>query len=155
MKFKSADVEAMRHALELARRSLASGDVPVGAVVLDPEGNLLGEGWNQREALSDPSAHAEVMALREAAVNRGHWRLDECQLIVTLEPCTMCAGAVLNSRIGRIVFGADEPKTGAVGSLWDVLRDRRIFYRIEVVAGVLAEESAELLRQFFSEHRPD
>ena len=146
----------MRLALEEARAALATSDVPIGAVVLDADGEVVGRGRNEREADADPTAHAEVVALREAARARGEWRLDGCTLVVTLEPCTMCAGAVVLSRVDRLVFGAFDPKAGAVGSLWDVVRDRRLNHRPEVVTGVLAEESAALLLEFFGGHRrPD
>jgi tRNA(adenine34) deaminase len=143
----------MRLALEEARAALATSDVPIGAVVLDADGEVVGRGRNEREADADPTAHAEVVALREAARARGEWRLDGCTLVVTLEPCTMCAGAVVLSRVDRLVFGAFDPKAGAVGSLWDVVRDRRLNHRPEVVTGVLAEESATLLLEFFGGHR--
>jgi tRNA(adenine34) deaminase len=146
--------DAMRIALAQAASSLATTDVPVGAVVLDPDGTVVARGANAREATGDPTAHAEVIALREAAAALGSgWRLDGCTLVVTLEPCTMCAGAAVLARVDRIVYGADDPKAGAVGSLWDVVRDRRLNHRPEVVAGVLAAESAELLREFFRAQR--
>lgn len=153
VKFPAADVEAMQAALLLAEQCLAHGDVPVGAVILSPSGEIIGRGRNQREELGDPTAHAEVVAMREAAAALGTWRLDECTLVVTLEPCTMCAGAIVNARIGRLVFGADEPRTGAVGSLFDVVRDRRLLHQPEVVAGVCAAESARLLKDFFVAQR--
>ena len=130
------------------------GDVPVGAVVLNAEGEIIGEGHNQRELASDPTAHAEVLALREAATASGSWRLDDCTLVVTLEPCLMCAGAILAARIPRIVIGAWDEKAGATGSQWDVVRDARIGSRVEVISGVRAEESAALLQSFFAERRP-
>jgi tRNA(adenine34) deaminase len=145
--------EAMGLALEQARCALKTGDVPVGAVVLDDEGSLLGRGGNAREATGDPTAHAEVLALRAASAERGSWRLEGCTLVVTLEPCIMCAGAVVSSRIGRVVFGAFDEKAGAVGSLWDLVRDRRLNSRAEVIAGVRAEESTRLLTDFFASHR--
>jgi len=145
--------QAMRMALEEATKAPAGGDVPVGCVVLDPSGQVVGAGYNQREAAGDPTAHAEVVALRAAAVALGSWRLSGCTLMVTLEPCTMCAGAAVLSRVERIVFAAFDDKAGAVGSLWDVVRDRRLNHRPEVVRGVLAEESAGLLREFFRDHR--
>ena len=144
---------AMTAALDEARAALATDDVPIGAVVLAPDGTTVGRGRNVREADHDPTGHAEVVALREAARERGEWRLDGHTLVVTLEPCTMCAGAAVLSRVERIVFGAWDPKAGAVGSLWDVVRDRRLNHRPEVVAGVLADESAALLEEFFVEHR--
>lgn len=145
----------MRLALQEAHAALATDDVPVGAVVLDAEGRLVGAGRNRREADGDPTAHAEVVAIREAAAALGTWRLEGCTLVVTLEPCTMCAGAIVLARLDRVVFGADDPKAGAVGSLWDVVRDRRLNHRPEVVAGVLADDCAELLRGFFAPHRDD
>lgn len=138
-------------ALEEAR--LARDDVPVGAVVVDATGAVIGRGRNVRERDHDPTGHAEVLALREAAASLGAWRLSGCTLIVTLEPCTMCAGAAVLSRVDRIVFGAYDDKAGAVGSLWDVVRDRRLNHRPEVIAGVCAEECAELLDDFFKSHR--
>ena len=147
------DADAMRRALALAGRAARAGDVPVGAVVLDPAGEVVGEGLNLREVDGDPLAHAEVVALREAARSRGSWRLDGCALVVTLEPCTMCAGALVQARVARLVFGAFDDKAGAVGSLWDVLRDRRLNHRPEVLSGVLADESAELLLGVFAAQR--
>ena len=143
----------MRLALTEAEAALATGDVPVGAVVLAPGGDVIGRGRNLREATHDPTGHAEVVAMREAALSRGEWRLDDCTLVVTLEPCTMCAGALVLARVARVVFGAWDPKAGAVGSLWDVVRDRRLNHRPEVVSGVLAEECGRLLVDFFDGHR--
>ncbi|GEL23584.1 tRNA-specific adenosine deaminase [Pseudonocardia sulfidoxydans NBRC 16205] len=148
-----SDEQLVRRALDVARGALATGDVPIGAVVVDASGAEVAAACNAREALGDPTAHAEVLALRAAAAAVGEWRLEQCTLIVTLEPCTMCAGAIWLSRVPRVVFGAWEPKTGAVGSLWDVLRDRRLNHRPEVVAGILADECAALLQDFFTEHR--
>jgi tRNA(adenine34) deaminase len=148
-------VDPMREALAEARSAPDTGDVPIGAVVLDPEGRIIGRGHNEREAVGDPTAHAEVVALREAAGTRGEWRLEGCTLVVTLEPCTMCAGAAVLSRVARVVFGAYDDKAGAVGSLWDVVRDRRLNHRPEVVSGVLAEECTLMLRDFFATHRVD
>jgi tRNA(adenine34) deaminase len=145
--------EPMLVALEEARASLATGDVPIGAVVVDSAGSVVGTGRNVREADADPTGHAEVVALRAAARDRGEWRLDGCTLVVTLEPCTMCAGAAVLARVDRIVFGAWDPKAGAAGSLWDVVRDRRLNHRPEVVAEVLAAESAGLLEEFFAAQR--
>ena len=145
--------EPMLAALAEARAALATGDVPIGAVVLDPAGSVIGRGRNVREAESDPTGHAEVVALREAAKARGEWRLEGCTLVVTLEPCTMCAGAAVLARVERVVFGAFDPKAGAVGSLWDVVRDRRLNHRPEVVSGVLAAESTALLDEFFAGQR--
>ncbi|HYH34754.1 MAG TPA: nucleoside deaminase [Nocardioides sp.] len=143
----------MGAALEEARAALATGDVPIGAVVLDPAGGVLATGRNLREAQGDPTGHAEVVALRAAARARGEWRLDGCTLVVTLEPCTMCAGAAVLARVGRIVFGAFDDKAGAVGSLWDVVRDRRLNHRPEVLTGVRAADSTALLEEFFRAHR--
>ena len=145
--------ETMRQALALAATAAGEDDVPVGAVVLDAAGTVIGTGRNTRERDADPTGHAEIVAMREAAAARGEWRLEGCTLVVTLEPCTMCAGALVAARIERLVFGAFDEKAGAVGSLWDVVRDRRLNHRPEVVSGVLAEESAELLRDFFLTHR--
>lgn len=128
---------------------VAADDVPVGALVYAPDGTELGTGRNERELTGDPTAHAEILALRRAAAVRGTWRLDGCALVVTLEPCTMCAGALVLARISTLVFGAWEPKTGAVGSLWDVVRDRRLNHRPEVYGGVLEPECAALIRTFF------
>ena len=146
-------VDPMRLALGEARAALATGDVPIGAVVLDPTGAVIGRGRNEREAIGDPTAHAEVLALRAAAAARGEWRLDGCTLVVTLEPCTMCAGAIVLSRLDRLVYGAYDDKAGAVGSLWDVVRDRRLNHRPEVVTGVLATEATYVLQEFFASHR--
>lgn len=143
----------MRLALAEASAALGSGDVPIGAVVVDAAGAVLGAGHNVRERDGDPTGHAELVALRAAAAARGEWRLTGCTLVVTLEPCTMCAGAAVLSRVDRVVFGAYDDKAGAVGSLWDVVRDRRLNHRPEVLAGVLAEESAALLTSFFGTHR--
>lgn len=143
----------MRLALDEARAALDSDDVPVGAVVLAPDGVVIGRGRNTRERDADPTGHAEVVALREAARSAGEWRLPGCTLVVTLEPCTMCAGALVLARIDRLVFGAYDDKAGAVGSLWDVVRDRRLNHRPEVVSGVLADESTALLDAFFRTHR--
>ncbi|MFC7487111.1 tRNA adenosine(34) deaminase TadA [Knoellia sp. CPCC 206453] len=143
----------MRRALDLASRAATAGDVPVGAVVLAPSGTVIGEGWNLREVDADPTAHAEVVALRAAARHTGSWRLEDCTLVVTLEPCPMCAGAAMLARISRIVLGAWDPKLGATGSVWDVVRDRRATHRIEVVGGVLEVEASQLLLDFFAERR--
>ncbi|MDQ6522975.1 nucleoside deaminase [Nocardioides sp. LHD-245] len=143
----------MRAALVEAAAALRTGDVPIGAVVVDGSGVVVGTGRNVRERDADPTGHAEVVALRQAAVARGAWRLAGCTLVVTLEPCTMCAGAAVLSRVDRVVFGAYDDKAGAVGSLWDVVRDRRLNHRPEVVAGVLAAESTTLLDDFFATHR--
>lgn len=153
MEPRSDDLQAMALALAEARATGTTGDVPVGAVVLDQAGRVVGRGRNVREASNDPTGHAEVVALRAAAEALGSWRLDGCTLVVTLEPCTMCAGAIVGSRISRLVYGAADEKAGAVGSLWDVVRDRRLNHRPEVIAGVLSDECAVLLQQFFKEHR--
>lgn len=147
------DATAMGAALEQAALAPATGDVPVGAVVLGPDGAVLGAGCNLREATGDPLAHAEIVALRRAAETSGRWRLDGCTLVVTLEPCAMCAGAVLETRVDRVVFGAWDEKAGAVGSVLDVLRDRRTGAAVEVVAGVRATECAALLTDFFAGRR--
>jgi tRNA(adenine34) deaminase len=148
------DEHLVRAALDVARRAQATGDVPIGALVLAPDGTELAAACNAREALGDPTAHAEILALREAATRHGDgWRLTGCTLVVTVEPCTMCAGALVLARVARVVFGAWEPRTGAVGSLWDVVRDRRLTHRPEVVGGVLADECVALLDEFFATHR--
>nr|PZM96679.1 MAG: tRNA-specific adenosine deaminase [Actinomycetota bacterium] len=136
-----------------AAKAAAHDDVPVGAVVLGPDGEVAGVGHNRREADADPVAHAEVLALREAAARLGRWRLDDCTLVVTLEPCVMCAGAVLAARIPRLVIGAWDVKAGATGSQWDLVRDARIGSKVEVVSGVLEDECAAILRAFFEERR--
>ena len=143
----------MRAALDLAAAATGWGDVPIGAVVLSASGEIIGSGSNVRERDGDPTGHAELVALRAAAGAVGEWRLSGCTLVVTLEPCTMCAGALVLARVDRVVFGAYDDKAGAVGSLWDVVRDRRLNHRPEVVGGVLAEESSALLDEFFRTHR--
>jgi tRNA(adenine34) deaminase len=143
----------MERALQVAGAARGSADVPVGAVLYDPSGVEVAVGWNQREALADPTAHAELLALRAGAAAAGSWRLDGYTLVVTLEPCTMCAGALVLARIGVLVFGAWEPKTGAVGSLWDVVRDRRLNHRPEVWPGVREADCARLLLDFFGSQR--
>jgi tRNA(adenine34) deaminase len=147
------DAAAMRAALELAAQAPATGDVPVGAVVLAPDGLPLAGAHNRREALADPTGHAEIIALRAAGDALGTWRLDGCTLVVTLEPCTMCAGALVLARVARLVFGAWDPKAGAAGSVRDVVRDSRLNHRAEVRGGVLEEECSGLLRSFFDPHR--
>ena len=147
------DDAAMDRALAIAAAAAAAGEIPVGAVVLDAEGWILSEGRNNREETSDPTGHAEIVALRAAAAARGSSNLEGCTLVVTMEPCVMCAGAILQSRVGRVVFGAWDDKAGAAGSLYDVLRDRRLPYRAEVVGGVRADEAAALLRAFFTARR--
>ncbi|GAB3439831.1 nucleoside deaminase [Phycicoccus ginsengisoli] len=143
----------MGEALELAAQAAREGDVPVGAVVVDAAGEVVGRGRNLREVAHDPTAHAEVVALREAALARGEWRLEGCTLVVTLEPCPMCAGALLLSRVDRLVLGAWDPKLGATGSVWDLVRDRRVNHVVEVVGGVREQECATLLLDFFATHR--
>jgi tRNA(adenine34) deaminase len=143
----------MLEALALAEQAAAQGDIPVGAVVLNADGQVIGSGYNTRERDHDPLGHAEIVALREAAAHLGSWRLDDCTLVVTLEPCTMCAGAIVQSRIARLVFGTFDAKAGAVGSLWDVVRDRRLPHRPQVSSGVLADECAQILSQFFQAQR--
>jgi tRNA(adenine34) deaminase len=140
-------------ALDEARQALATDDVPVGAVVLDETGQVIAGAHNQREADADPTAHAELLAIQAAARRLGSWRLDGCTLVVTLEPCTMCAGAIVLARIERLVFGAYDEKAGAVGSLWDVVRDRRLNHRPEVIGGVLADDAAQPLLDFFARRR--
>ncbi|WP_062313976.1 nucleoside deaminase [Demequina rhizosphaerae] len=143
----------MGEALVQAREAREAGDVPVGAVVLSPGGDIIGTGHNRREVAHDPSAHAEVEAIRAAASSLGTWRLDGCTMVVTLEPCLMCAGAILQARVPRLVLGAWDEKAGATGSQWDVVRDARIGAKVEVVSGVRADECAELLTEFFEARR--
>ena len=143
----------MGRALDLAAEAARVGDVPVGAVVVAPTGEVVGEGANLREVDGDPTAHAEIVALRAAARAVGEWRLEGCTLVVTLEPCPMCAGALMLSRVGRLVLGAWDPKLGACGSVWDIVRDRRATHRIEVVGGVREAECSQLLLDFFAGHR--
>ena len=145
----------MRLALEQAELATRHGDVPVGAVIAGPDGSIYGVGYNRREELHDPTAHAEVLALRAAGATLGSWRLTSCTLVVTLEPCTMCAGAAVLARVDRVVYGAADPKAGAAGSLWDVVRDRRLNHRPEVVRGVLAAECSEQLVAFFGRQPAD
>ena len=145
---------AMRVALERARfGATASGDVPVGAVMLNKNGEIIALGNNQRELLRDPLGHAEIVAIKAAARSLGSWRLEECTLVVTLEPCVMCAGAIMQARIPRVVFGAWDEKAGAAGSMWDLLRDPRVLHKVEVVPDVMKEECAALLKEFFLEQR--
>ncbi|HUC21142.1 MAG TPA: tRNA adenosine(34) deaminase TadA [Streptosporangiaceae bacterium] len=142
---------AMRQAI--AEAKAAGADVPVGAVVLDASGSVIGRGRNERESTADPTAHAEILALRAAGVSRKNWRLDGCTLVVTLEPCTMCAGALLAGRVARLVYGTYDPRAGAAGSVWDVLHDPRLGPPVEVLTGVLSAECAAMLRGFFEERR--
>jgi tRNA(adenine34) deaminase len=152
----TSDEDLVRAAIDAARRHASAADVPIGAVVVDSNGVELARAGNARESTGDPTAHAEILALRAAAARHGDgWRLSGCTLAVTVEPCTMCAGALVLARIERVVFGAWEPRTGAVGSLWDVVRDRRLNHRPEVRGGVLADECAALLDRFFATHRAD
>ncbi len=144
---------AIEAALAEARLAPAHGDVPIGAVVLDPSGQVVAVGHNERELTGDPTAHAEVVALRRAAVALGSWHLDDCTLAVTLEPCTMCAGAIVAARIGRLVFGAYDPKAGAVASLWDVVRDPRLNHRPDVVGGIAAQACGAVIQEFFDRRR--
>ena len=145
---------AMAKAIELARvAASANGDVPVGAIILDSNGEVISTGVNQRELMNNPVLHAEIVAIEKAAKALGNWRLDNVTLVVTLEPCAMCAGAIAQARIPRIIFGAWDEKAGAVGSQWDILRDPRQLHKPEVISGVLAKECAELLAEFFSERR--
>ncbi|MCB5168895.1 tRNA adenosine(34) deaminase TadA [Streptomyces bambusae] len=139
----------MRQAMDEAARAALDGDVPVGAVLLAPDGSVLATGRNERELTGDPTAHAEVLALRRGAARLGEWRLTGCTLVVTLEPCVMCAGALVQSRVDRVVYGAVDEKAGAAGSLWDLVRDRRLNHRPEVIAGVLGDACAEQLSAFF------
>ena len=146
--------EAMRVAIEHAKiASVASKDVPVGAVILNANGDLISTGNNQRELLNDPTAHAEIVVIRHAANALGNWRLDGCIIVVTLEPCAMCAGAIAQSRVSKVVFGAWDEKAGASGSVWDLLRDPRALHKVEVTSGVLEEECSAMLKEFFSEQR--
>jgi tRNA(adenine34) deaminase len=143
----------MRLALQQAATAAAHRDVPVGAVLLDPDGGVVAAAGNERELTGDPTAHAEVLVLRRAALARGSWRLDDHTLVVTLEPCTMCAGALVLARVSRLVFAAYDPKAGAVASLWDVVRDSRLNHRVQVTGGILEAEGGALLADFFADHR--
>jgi tRNA(adenine34) deaminase len=145
--------DAMQVALDEARAAGVEGDVPIGAVVLDQGGAVISRAHNRRERDGDPTAHAEILALRSAATSIGSWRLEGCTLVVTLEPCTMCAGAAVLARVDRVVFGAWNDEMGAVGTLWDVVRDRRLNHRPEVVSGVLADRCSQVLQEFFAAHR--
>jgi tRNA(adenine34) deaminase len=143
--------ELMQEAIAIAKSATKTGDVPVGAIVVNKDGVVVGRGFNEREARNDPTAHAEVVAIRSAAARLQNSRLDGCTLIVTLEPCAMCAGAIAQSRIAHLIFGAWDAKAGAAGSVWDVLRDPRAIYKVEVTAGVLEKDCAALLSEFFSD----
>lgn len=143
--------ELMRLAIDVAHTAVSAGDIPVGAIVINGEGVIIGRGFNEREANNDPTAHAEIVAIRNAASRLQKSRLDGCTLIVTLEPCAMCAGAIAQTRISHLVFGAWDAKAGAVGSVWDVLRDPRSIFKVEVTSGVLESECAELLTDFFKD----
>ena len=148
------EIEAMTFALSLAKMaSISSSDIPVGAVIIDANGNIISTGHNQRELIKDSTAHAELIAIKSANKSLSSWRLENLTLVVTLEPCLMCAGAILQSRINRVVFGAWDKKAGACGSVWDVLRDGRSLHKVEVIGGVLENECAELLSYFFSQKR--
>jgi len=152
MKFMT-ETELMNAALELARQAMTTGDVPVGAIVINAAGEIVGRGNNLREFDNDPTAHAEIVAMREAALVAENWRLDGHTLVVTLEPCAMCAGAIAQSRMKKVVFGAWDEKAGAVGSVWDILRDPRAPHKVEVVSGVLEEKCAGILKEFFQQQR--
>lgn len=147
------DQAYMEHALKLAQRAMAEGEVPVGAVVVS-EGRIVGEGWNRPISTNDPTAHAEIVALRDAAVRLGNYRLSESTLYVTLEPCPMCAGAIVHARVRRVVYAAPDPKGGAAGSVFDLLpTDRRFNHQVDVEGGLLQEQSGDLLRGFFLQRR--
>jgi len=144
----------MIRALELAREAMAHDEVPIGCVVVhEPTGRVIGRGFNRREMDSDPTGHAEILAMREAGRSLNSWRLDECALVVTLEPCAMCAGAMVNARVGRLIYGCDDPKAGAVRTLYRICEDGRLNHRLDVVGGVMAQECAGLLQEFFKRQR--
>ena len=145
--------ELMRQALDIARSALASNDVPIGALVLNSNGEVISTGANRREIDNDPSAHAEIVAMREAGDKLNNWRLDGCTIVVTLEPCAMCAGAIAQSRINKLIFGAWDEKAGAVGSVWDLVRDPRALSKIEVISGVKEKDCSRLLQEFFKQFR--
>lgn len=153
MPVSEQDEAWVRQALALADRAAQAGDVPVGALVIGPDADVIGQGWNIREAMGDPTGHAEIVAMRDAAQRLGRWRLDGCTLVVTLEPCAMCAGAIVAARVPRVVFGAWDAKAGACGSMWDLVRDRNALHQAEVIAGVAEEDCRETLADFFSAHR--
>ena len=146
--------ELMREAIAVAKVALESSDVPIGALVIDEFGKVIGTGANRRELDKDPSAHAEIVAMRMAAKKLNNWRLDNCTIVVTLEPCAMCAGAIAQSRVKKLIFGAWDEKAGAVGSVWDVLRDPRSPHRTEVISGIAEQECVKLLGDFFKDQRP-
>ena len=147
-------LEHMRMALDEAHAAALEDEVPIGCVVVnDATGRIVGRGYNRRETDSDPTAHAEILAMREAGRTLGHWRLVDCTLVVTLEPCPMCAGAIVNARVPRLVYGCDDPKAGAVKTLYEVCSDSRLNHQVDVAGGILADEGAQLLRNFFREHR--
>ena len=149
-----APEELMAEAVALARAAMEVGEVPIGCVVVhDPTGRVIGRGANRRETDHDPTAHAEILAMREAGGALGHWRLVDCTLVVTLEPCPMCAGALVNARVPRLVYGCDDPKAGAVRTLFQLCNDARLNHRVDVTAGVLSDQCAELLREFFRRQR--
>jgi tRNA(adenine34) deaminase len=150
----SAIQDQMRQAIDHARAAAAMGEVPIGCIVVhDPTGEVIGVGHNRREVDCDPTAHAEIVAMRQAGQRLGHWRLIDCTLVVTLEPCPMCAGAMVNARVGRLIYGCDDPKAGAARTLFNLCDDPRLNHRIEVTSGVLQEECATLLRDFFAKQR--
>lgn len=149
-----SDADAMAVAIDEAHAGAAEGEIPIGAVVIGPDGDVIARAHNRREGSHDPTAHAEVLALRDAAIHLGRWRLDDCTMVVTMEPCPMCAGAVVMSRLSRLVFGAWNDEYGAAGSRWDLVRDRRLNHRAEVVGGVRADECGAIVTEFMSAHRP-
>lgn len=149
----ASDIAAMRLAIDEAERAAAAGDIPIGALVIDASGSVIASAHNAREATVDPTAHAEILALRAAAAASGDWRLAGCTLVVTLEPCPMCAGAAVMARVDRLVFGAWNPEYGAAGSAWDIVRDRRLNHRIEVIGGVLETECGSLVQTFLAARR--
>lgn len=149
-----SDADAMAVAIDEAHAGAAEGEIPIGAVVIGPDGTVIARAHNRREGSHDPTAHAEVLALRDAAIHLGRWRLDDCTMVVTMEPCPMCAGAVVMSRLSRLVFGAWNDEYGAAGSRWDLVRDRRLNHRAEVVGGVRADECGAIVTEFMSAHRP-
>lgn len=149
-----SDLEAMGIALDEARSGAEAGEIPIGAVVLDEDGTVIARAHNRREGDHDPTAHAEVLVLREAARALGQWRLDGCTLVVTMEPCPMCAGAVVMARVQRLVFGAWNGEYGAAGSRWDLVRDRRLNHRAEVIGGLRADECGAMVSEFMSAQRP-